>query len=326
MIGFVSIKQRKIYLKDKEFSYTEKEFKNQNLLAEFADIRLWLTDAPQMIDISNYRFKTPHSAYPMTIADWDCFSIISKVTQQQIIQNLAELPRFFPAIANFSNNEKDVWKFTLPDLDCELEQGIQFNTSTSKTLNTNIDVLDFYLWLVQQDILVPKGKPIQGKRTLNSIVADQSINLGLYVKREQVERYCKKNTPLINNHWQSEWINASWLKMILFDDLNIEREVDVLEYEEIQSITHLLPAGFDLTWLFCPAAHFVLYRYAEFLSRSENHKTMHYNLFCILMGNFIYQKLQQLNNQYLKAEFNFLHWQTKQEKKSSSKDLANRYN
>lgn len=321
MLGFVSLKQQKIYLPDREVSFSDKDFANPNLLAEFVNVNLWLCDSNENKNYQTFKWITPYSPPPLIIPEWDSFSFINKLSYPQIVQALSALPVFYPEITQVKDKFKELWKFEYREQICELPEQVKISSS-NKTFDIQLDIVDFYLWLFQQDVIVPKGNCTPSRRTFKSLLDDTSINLGVFVKKENIIRFFKKIPLVASTHWQSEWIAASWLKMIVHDEIlgNTEFEVDTLEYEEVQPVKSLLPQNFDLTWLFCPSAHTILFRYHKYLNETKSELS---RLFYLLVGNFIFYRLTKLADPTMTAEFHLWQWRTVQMKNSFG--FANKY-
>ena len=336
MIGFVSIKQNAIYLKDKCINYEESDFiKNPNfLINNYPDVLLWLSDAAQRQELTKGRFNTPNDLPIMLIQDWDMFSLIDKLDLQTIINLYSEITHFYPAIKTLRGKNTKIWSgFELIDIDLEFPLNTKVSISDSKSLSTHIDLLELFLWLVQQDITLPKGTPTETKMKLRDLLEPQNqANLSLFVKREQIARILKEQPHLANKHWQSDWIAVAWLKAAIFDDIerNLDWEFDVMAYEETQPVSNLFPKGFNLTWLFCPSAHIVLNAFLQNLyDKSSNNKKLdsRTSLITLLIGLFVFNKLKQVSNHnYLSVEFDLLNWQTiDNNKKGSSPKFSNKY-
>lgn len=329
MIGFISTTQNTIYLKDSSESYDDKDFSGMLLENNYPDIKVWLSDALSMMELSKYRFNTNNGAIIMPVNVWDIFSIFGKVDVKTIISMYGDLHEFHPAIKNIKNKNDPLWAFEYPELDCELPPQTSCALSKSQSLSATVDLMEFLLWLIQQDIILPKGKPKTIKMKLKAIISEENhFNLSLFVKKEQIENLLKEKPSLINIHWKSDWIAASWLRCGLYENIerSLEREFDVLVYEEVQPIGNLMPVNFNLGWLFCPSAHYVFHKWLNSLVIEQKKNQVRFQLMIYLFGLFVLYKMSRLDNYtFLTSEFTFFNWQAKLDnRKSSNVRLSNK--
>jgi hypothetical protein len=332
MIGFISTLKGVIYLKNKSIPFEEKDFAGFFLQENYPDIKLWFTDALKMTDITKYKLNTNHCASLVMVGVWDVFSVFGKLDAQTIINLYSEIDKFHPRIQSITNKESftNIWDFDVQPLNCELPEGVKCNHSTSKTLSANIDVMEFLLWLAQQDVILPKGSPTESKMKLKTLLSDENrFNLSIFVKREQIERLFKDIPHLTNNHWTGDWISATWLKAALYNDVehSLEKEFDVMVYEEVQPVSHLMPTNFNLSWLFCPSAHYVFFHWLIFIIKKQKSDPVRFQLLTYLIGLFVFQKFSLLDRSaFMTAEFDFFKWQSKDiGKRSSNVKLSARY-
>lgn len=332
MIGFISMAKNAIYLKNKSIPFEEKEFAGFFLQQNYPDIKVWFTDAVKMMDISKYKLNTNHCSILVLVNDWDVFSVFGKLDAQTIIDLYSEIDKFHPQIQSITNKESfnNIWNFTTQPINCVLPENVKCNHSSSKTLSASIDVMELLLWLTQQNIILPKNTPIESKMTLKALLSEENcFNLSIFVKREQIERLFKETPHLTNNHWSGDWIAASWLKAILYNDVerSLEKEFDVMVYEEVQTANHLMPTNFDLTWLFCPSAHYVFFHWLLFVIKNKKNDPVRFQLLTYVIGLFVFQKLSLLDHSaFMTAEFDFFNWQSKEiNRKTSKVKLSARY-
>ena len=190
--------------------------------------------------------------------------------------------------------------------------------------------MEFLLWLAQQDVILPKGSPTESKMKLKDLLSDENrFNLSIFVKREQIERLFKDTPHLTNSHWTGDWISATWLKAALYNDVehSLEKEFDVMVYEEVQPVSHLMPTNFNLSWLFCPSAHYVFFHWLIFIIKKQKNDPVRFQLLTYLIGLFVFQKFSLLDRSaFMTAEFDFFKWQSKDiGKRSSNVKLSARY-